>query len=305
MSPSARARWCSPRAAASAGARRARCASTAWRVPRPTIADKVLPLGRVGTPYSHQLTGGAAPGPLTWTLTAGALPEPDSRSRRAGLISGTPTAGQTTRATVQVKSSNGRAPAAQLHPDHVAAPSTPSLGRHRTQRDPQRGRDRQRQPSTWRTHPPSATAGRPRRPVRTPPAATSRPCMSATGSTASPWDGVVKAWDSTGSAARPRAAVVDARGVRDLPRRPDAWPATGSSRFDSTGRLNAHQGQRRVDPVEDHGPGRPGTTSASLVVGTSIFIRDCGGNVEAVLHGRRLRRCGAAQQPTWAASTPS
>ena len=77
-------------------------------VRRPTIADKVIPLGRVGTallPPAHRRRC-----PRTTRrgrCAAGALPSGLTLST-AGLIGGTPTAAQTTRATVQVASSNGR-----------------------------------------------------------------------------------------------------------------------------------------------------------------------------------------------------
>ena len=58
---------------------------------RPTIATRVLPIGRVGSAYSFQLQNES--GTSTWSIPSGALPAGLSLSP-GGLISGTPTGAQ-------------------------------------------------------------------------------------------------------------------------------------------------------------------------------------------------------------------
>jgi outer membrane protein assembly factor BamB len=72
----------------------------------PVIADQMLPLAYVGAAYSHQLTA-SGPGPRTWSLASGSLPTGLALSA-TGLISGTPTAAATSSFRVQVTSPNGR-----------------------------------------------------------------------------------------------------------------------------------------------------------------------------------------------------
>ena len=74
---------------------------------RPRITSAVLPLGRVGLPYSHQLTSEDAPGPTGWSITAGTLPAGLTLTP-AGVLSGTPTVVGTTQVTIRATSSNGR-----------------------------------------------------------------------------------------------------------------------------------------------------------------------------------------------------
>ncbi len=75
--------------------------------PRPAITSAVLPVGRVGTPYSHQLTSNVPSG-LTWTVDSGSLPNGITLSA-AGVLSGTPTTPVKARVTLRVTGSNGRA----------------------------------------------------------------------------------------------------------------------------------------------------------------------------------------------------
>ena len=244
--------------------------------PRPTIADKVLPLGRVGVAFSHQLTGGAAPGPLTWTVTAGALPSGLTLSS-TGLISGTPTAGQTTRATIQVKSSNGRTLRRALTLTTVA-PSTPAwvgTGRNATRNAVETGNgtlDLENATTfgyRWKT---------------------SAPGPDASGGDVStlhvgnriyslPWDGVVKAWDSTGSAAD-RAPLWSTPASSGIFRGDLSLAGDRLITFDNSGRLTAISTSTGATVWQT-----PDTVSGSyfgsLVIGTSVFIRDGNANVRA------------------------
>jgi|GEM_PF-4122879 len=73
----------------------------------PTITTGALTLGRVGTPYQHQLTAKSPPESSTWSVVAGSLPAGLSLSP-AGLISGTPTSAGSAQVTIKVTSGNGR-----------------------------------------------------------------------------------------------------------------------------------------------------------------------------------------------------
>ena len=92
---------------------------------RPKITTAVLPLGRVGSPYSHQLTASEAPDPLAWSITTGSLPAGLTLSS-TGLLSGTPTAAGTSQVTVRALSSNGRSDQRSFPLQVVAASSSTS-----------------------------------------------------------------------------------------------------------------------------------------------------------------------------------
>ena len=72
----------------------------------PAITTTTLPGGTVGTPYHHQLqaTGG---GFILWELFSGELPDGLTLKQTTGVISGTPTAEQTTQFTVRALNSVG------------------------------------------------------------------------------------------------------------------------------------------------------------------------------------------------------
>ena len=74
---------------------------------RPDVTTRVLPMGRVGAPYSFQLGSAPAPGPITWSVAAGTLPAGITLSP-GGLLSGTPSAAGQPQVTLRATSSNGR-----------------------------------------------------------------------------------------------------------------------------------------------------------------------------------------------------
>ncbi len=73
----------------------------------PDITTNVLPIGRVGSPYSFDLATVAAPGPISWSVTGGSLPAGLTLST-TGHLSGTPTTAGSSQVTIRATSSNGR-----------------------------------------------------------------------------------------------------------------------------------------------------------------------------------------------------
>lgn len=74
---------------------------------RPTITTSALPLARVGSTYSHQLTTADASGPIAWSVVAGTLPSGLTLSS-AGVLSGTPTTTGLRQVTLRATGANGR-----------------------------------------------------------------------------------------------------------------------------------------------------------------------------------------------------
>ncbi len=73
----------------------------------PDITTPVLPIGRVGSPFSFDLASVDAPGPIVWSVTGGSLPAGLTLTA-AGHLSGTPTTAATSQVTIRAASSNGR-----------------------------------------------------------------------------------------------------------------------------------------------------------------------------------------------------
>lgn len=90
----------------------------------PRITSGVLTLGRVGTPYTHQLTSVAGAGGVTWSVVGGSLPGGLSLSG-AGLLSGTPTGAGTSQLTVRATAGNSRSSQLTM-PLTVVASGTPA-----------------------------------------------------------------------------------------------------------------------------------------------------------------------------------
>ena len=74
--------------------------------PVPVISDRVVPLAYVGSSYSRPLAAQGV-GPMSWSIISGQLPSGMSLSG-AGVLSGTPTVAGTTRVRLQVTGGNGR-----------------------------------------------------------------------------------------------------------------------------------------------------------------------------------------------------
>ena len=87
-----------------------------------------------------------------------------------------------------------------------------------------------------------------------------------------PWDGVVKAWDTTGSAAD-RAPLWSTPAASGIFRGDLSLAGDRIITFDNSGRLTAISASTGTTIWQTTEPGS-GSYFGSLVVGTSVFIRD-------------------------------
>lgn len=74
---------------------------------RPDVTTRVLPVGRVGSPYSFAMESAGAPGPITWSVAVGSLPAGLTLSP-SGQLSGSPTTAGQVQVTLRATSANGR-----------------------------------------------------------------------------------------------------------------------------------------------------------------------------------------------------
>ncbi|HSV38832.1 MAG TPA: PQQ-binding-like beta-propeller repeat protein, partial [Nocardioidaceae bacterium] len=238
--------------------------------PIPAIADKVLPMGRVATAYSVQLATTSL-GPVVWSIQGGALPSGLSLSA-AGLISGTPTNAQSAQVTIRATGGNARF-AERSFP--VLVVGTPAEGWFTTGRDATRNGfepgtgvlDLSAAPTfafRWKTAAPGATAHGGDQDVV---ASGNRMYNIA-------WDGILRAWDTTGNTAN-RLPVWD-----ETPPLADYLgpPTLAGDRlivFDTSGpslhAVRASDGQHLWGPTApiQFGSGY----DAPLVVGSAVFVR--------------------------------
>ena len=163
---------------------------------RPTIATHVLPIGRVGSAYSFQLRNEA--GTSTWSVQSGALPAGLSLSA-AGLISGTPTGAQSSTVRVRSTGANGRTHERSFPIMVVAsvAPIWQSSGRNATRNPLEPGTglldldDAASFAFRWKTAAPGASTFGGDQDV----------VVRGTVMYSVAWDGVLRAWSTSGSAA--------------------------------------------------------------------------------------------------------
>ncbi len=241
---------------------------------RPTIATRVLPIGRVGSAYSFQLRN--VVGTSTWSVQSGALPAGLSLSA-SGLISGTPTGAQSSTVLVRSTGANARTHE-HTFPIMVVASVAPiwqSTGRNATRNPLEPGTgllDLEDAPSfafRWKTAAPGApTYGGDQEVV-----------VRGTVMYSVAWDGVLRAWSTSGSAAN----------------RPALWsasPTTGGyvgaptlsagKLFvrDDSGLLHAVNASNGAPLWETPDP-VAGNYEAPLVVGSSVFVRDQANQIRA------------------------
>ena len=239
----------------------------------PTVTTGVLPVGRVGSPYSFDLESAAAS--PTWTVASGTLPAGITLSP-AGALTGSPSAPATVRVTLRA-TANGRTAERAFTLQVVPASTTPgwaTSGRDATGNpfEPGTGAlglgDAPSLSFRWKTAPPGAVVSGNRLDV-----VTAGDRMYGV-----QWDGMLKAWDTTGSTANraPAWAVKpDGMGFRGgatvagnrILVRDDSGDihardlATGAALWNTTSSLGF--------PFGDEGP---------LVVGSTVVVRD-GSNV--------------------------
>jgi hypothetical protein len=75
--------------------------------PAPIIIDSKLPAGQIGVGYAYSIRTVSGRAPFTWSLSSGALPVGLALDATTGLVSGTPTAPDTTSVTVRVADADG------------------------------------------------------------------------------------------------------------------------------------------------------------------------------------------------------
>ena len=165
--------------------------------PRPTVTTPVLPLGRTGQSYSATL-GATGVAPITWAVDSGSLP-PGLSLSASGAITGTPTSAGTSRFVVRATAANGRSVTRSLPLSAVTSgtPSWTTTARDATRNafEPGTGQlDLSAAPSIafrWKTAPPGTTQFGNDQDV----------ALSGTTLYTVGWDGVLKAFDTTGSQA--------------------------------------------------------------------------------------------------------
>ena len=238
--------------------------------PRPTVTTPVLPLGRTGQSYSATLEASGV-APITWAVDSGSLPAGLSLSA-GGAITGTPTSAGTSRFVVRATAANGRSITRSL-PLSVVTSGTPSWttsARDATRNafEPGTGQlDLSAAPSIafrWKTAPPGTTQFGNDQDV----------ALSGTTLYTVGWDGVLKAFDTTGSQAN-RTPLWTALPSAGTGQGYTGAPTVSGSRIfvlDTDGRLHGVDASTGADLW--HTDQVSGGWTAPLVVGSDVFIRD-------------------------------
>lgn len=244
---------------------------------RPTVTTPVLALGRTGQPYSATLTASGA-APISWAVDSGALPGGLTLSP-AGVVSGTPTGPGTSRVVVRATGANGRVATRALPLQVVtnAAPSWSTTNRDATRNpfEPGTGQlDLSAGPGIafrWKTAPPGPSQFGNDQDV-----ALSGSTLYTVG-----WDGTLKAFDTTGSAANraPLWAVLPAPGAGAGYTGAPSVSGTRIFVFDTEGRLHAVNTANGADLW--HTDQLSGPLEAPLVVGSAAYVRDSSYRIRA------------------------
>ena len=237
--------------------------------PRPSVTTPALPLGRTGSAYSTTLSATGV-GPITWTVDSGSLPNGLTLSA-SGVLSGTPTAAGTSRFVVRATGANGRSVTRSMPLQVVtsAPPSWTTTNRDATRNpfEPGTGQlDLEMGPGIslrWKTAAPGPSVTGQDQDV-----ALSGTTMYTVG-----WDGPLKAFSTTGSAANraPLWTALPAAGGTAY-NGPPTVSGTQVFVFDNDGRLHGVDAATGTD--QWHTDQLHGTFDAPLVVGNRVLVRD-------------------------------
>ena len=245
--------------------------------PVPMVATKVLPIGRVGSSYSFDLESTSAT--ATWSLHSGSLPGGLTLTG-TGKLMGTPTTVGSGRMTLRATAPNGRTDDRAFTLQVVPAAS--SGGWSTTARDASGNpfdagtgqlelEDAPTISYRWKTAAPGASVTGNLLDV----------VASGTRMYGVPWDGFLKAWDTTGSTAN-RAPVWAVK--------PDDASFTGGATIagnrilvrDDSGHVYARD-LATGGPVwrTTDSPGMPFGDEGPMVVGSTVVVRDGANSVRA------------------------
>ena len=243
----------------------------------PSITTEILPVGRVGSAYSSTLE--SVVGSATWSVQSGVLPSGLALSP-AGTISGTPSAATTVRMTLRATAPDGRTADRAFTVQVV--PATSSAGWTTTGRDatgnpfePGSGQlgldDAPTLSFRWKTAAPGATLTGSMLDV----------VSSGTRMYGVQWDGLLKAWDTTGSTAN-RTPVWEVK--------PDGAMFNGGVTIagnrilvrDDSGHIYARDLATGAPLWQTAStPGTPFGPEGPLVVGSTVVVRDGSNSVRA------------------------